>query len=158
MDMSTAILSLSENGQLEKIRRKWLNTRACRLSSSNDSDELQLSSFWGLFLICGIACFLALLFYFCSIVKDFKRYSPQQSQPESAQSGSTSRQIKRFLSFVDEKEDEFKLKLKRKRLEMLSRGGAEDQQTANRVLHTNEESGIYLEGHNVNATYFSSSN
>lgn len=154
MDMSTAILSLSENGQLEKIRRKWLNTRACRQSSSDDSDELHLNSFWGLFLVCGIACFVALLVYFCLIVKQFKRHVPQQSEALSTQSNLPSVRLRRFLSFVDEKEDEFKLKLKRKRLEMLSRGSAEDQQQPKRIIHTNEESGIYQEGDNGSATYF----
>ncbi|KAL8554954.1 hypothetical protein ACS0TY_002946 [Phlomoides rotata] len=155
MDMSTAILTLSENGKLEKIRQKWLHTRTCSQSSDDNSDELQLNSFWGLFLICGIACFVALLIYFFSIVQEFKRRFAQQSQPVSTQSNSPSVRLKRFLSFIDEKEDEFKVKYKRKRLEMLSRGSAEDQQRPKRILHTNEESGIYQEGHNGNATYFS---
>ncbi|KAL8541856.1 hypothetical protein ACS0TY_002922 [Phlomoides rotata] len=155
MDMSTAILTLSENGKLEKIRQKWLHTRTCSQTSDDNSDELQLNSFWGLFLICGIACFVALLIYFFSIVQEFKRRFAQQSQPVSTQSNSPSVRLKRFLSFIDEKEDEFKVKYKRKRLEMLSRGSAEDQQPPKRILHTNEESGIYQEGHNGNATYFS---
>lgn len=127
MDMSTAILTLSENGQLQKIHDKWLNTRACDQPSSNDSDQLQLKSFWGLFLICGIACFLAVLIYFCLMLHKFKRYFPQQAEP-TTQNSSRSIRIKRFLSFVDEKEEELKNKLKRKHMEMLSRSSAEDQE------------------------------
>ncbi|KAK6121275.1 hypothetical protein DH2020_044978 [Rehmannia glutinosa] len=135
-DMSTAILTLSENGELQKIHNKWLNTRACGQPSSEDSDQLQLKSFWGLFLLCGIACFFALLVYFSLMVRKFKRYFPYVSEP-STPSSSKSIRIKRFLSFVDEKEEESKNKLKRKRLEMLSRGSGEDHQSPNGSRRTN---------------------
>ncbi|KAK4476802.1 hypothetical protein RD792_015962 [Penstemon davidsonii] len=117
MDMSTAILTLSENGELQKIREKWLSARACGLPSFEDSEQLQLKSFWGLFLICGVACFLALLIYFFSILKKFKRYFPHQSEPHQIQSTSCSIKLQRFLSFVDEKEEHSKNKLKRKHME-----------------------------------------
>ncbi|KAK6143789.1 hypothetical protein DH2020_024137 [Rehmannia glutinosa] len=80
-DMSAAIIALSENGELQKIHNKWLNTRACGQPSSEDSDQLQLKSFWGLFLLCGIACFFALLIYFSLMVRKFKRYFPYISEP-----------------------------------------------------------------------------
>ncbi|KAK4406830.1 Glutamate receptor 3.2 [Sesamum angolense] len=121
MDMSTAILTLSENGELQKIHKKWLNARACHQPSSDNSDQLQLKSFWGLFLICGIACFLALIIYFCLMVRKFKRYFPEQSEPSSVQSSSRSMRIQRFLSFADEKDEVSKIKLKRKRAETLPR-------------------------------------
>ncbi|KAG8368936.1 hypothetical protein BUALT_Bualt15G0098200 [Buddleja alternifolia] len=122
VDMSTAILTLSENGELQKIHDKWLNTRACGQSTSVDSDQLQLKSFWGLFLLCGIVCFLALLLYFGSIVHKFMRYFPEQSEPSSGGS-SRSMRLQRFLSFVDEKEEKLEnYKLKRKQTEILSRG------------------------------------
>ncbi|KAG6406354.1 hypothetical protein SASPL_133954 [Salvia splendens] len=40
MDLSTAILTLSENGELENIHNKWLNKGACTLSHSLDSRAL----------------------------------------------------------------------------------------------------------------------
>ncbi|PIN07125.1 Glutamate-gated kainate-type ion channel receptor subunit GluR5 [Handroanthus impetiginosus] len=119
MDLSTAILTLSENGELQKIHDKWLNTRACGQPIYVDSEQLHLKSFWGLFLMCGIACFLALLVYFCSILRKFKRYFPPQSEP-SSQSKSRSIKIQRFLSFVDEKEEQSRNKWKRKRVDMIS--------------------------------------
>ncbi|KAL6560655.1 hypothetical protein OROGR_004214 [Orobanche gracilis] len=123
-DMSTAILTLSESGELQKIRKKWLNTITCGQQSSSDSELLHLKSFWGLFLICGIACLLALLIYFCMTLRKFKRYFPSILEPSTSDS-STSIRLKRFLSFVDEKE-ESKRKLKRKRMGTLSRGSVED--------------------------------
>ncbi|CAL9093814.1 unnamed protein product [Musa textilis] len=68
VDLSTAILTLSENGDLQRIHDKWLSRSEC---SSQDTDieasRLSLSSFWGLFLLCGIVCLLALVVY---IIKD----------------------------------------------------------------------------------------
>ncbi|PHT61727.1 hypothetical protein T459_34410 [Capsicum annuum] len=58
IDMSRAILQLSEKGELENA----------------DSEQLQLKSFWGLFLICGVAGCFALLVYFCSMLHQFRRH------------------------------------------------------------------------------------
>ncbi|GER54980.1 glutamate receptor [Striga asiatica] len=119
-DLSTAILTLSETGKLQELRKKWLSSRSCpQQGSDEDSEQLQLKSFWGLFLTCGVACFLALLVYFCSMVHKFKRYISEPSAPSSR--SSISMQIKGFLSFVDEKEEEMKNMLKRKRRVVVSR-------------------------------------
>lgn len=106
IDMSTAILTLSENGELERIREKWLSEKACGFHSSED-EQLQLSSFRGLFLICGITCLVALLIYFISMVQQFCKKSPKTE-------GRSNRCIQTFLSFVDEKEDVSGKKMKRK--------------------------------------------
>ncbi|KAJ6812760.1 glutamate receptor 3.1-like [Iris pallida] len=73
VDMSTAILSLAENGEMQKIKNKWLSRgeRCSPQGSEAKSDRLPLSSFWGLFLICGIACFLSLLIYFIKMLRQF---------------------------------------------------------------------------------------
>ncbi|GFP80446.1 glutamate receptor 3.2 [Phtheirospermum japonicum] len=129
MDMSTAILTLSENGELQKLHDKWLSTGACGLATPVDPEQLQLKSFWGLYLLCGIACFLALVIYFGSILYKFKRwYLPQQSEPSSStlQSSSKSVRIQKFLSFVDRKEEESVSKRKRRHLEMLSGSNGRD--------------------------------
>lgn len=119
MDMSTAILTLTENGKLQKIHNKWLKTQSCGQWSSSDSDQLQLRSFLGLFLICGIACCLALLIYLCSMIHKFRQYFPHLSELVETPTPHSSRsvRIQRFLSFADEKEEAIKSKLKRKRLE-----------------------------------------
>ncbi|KAL2479256.1 Glutamate receptor 3.2 [Forsythia ovata] len=151
VDMSTAILMLSENGELQKLHDRWLNKIVCSLQGSKqESDQLQLNSFWGLFLICGIACFLALLVYFCSILRQFKRHLPEQSEP-SIRSSSRSIRIQRFLSFVDEKEEESKSRLKRKHMEVLSSAHIQELQLPSGT--NRNEAGIFPEGHNSN-TYF----
>lgn len=113
--MSTAILTLSENGELQKIHERWLSENACGFhNTENESEQLQLESFWGLFLICGIASFLALLVYFIFMVLRFSRDFPRNDGPSNG-SRLHSARIQTFLNFVDEKEDVSQRKLKRKR-------------------------------------------
>lgn len=114
--MSTAILTLSENGDLQRIHDKWLTSNVC--SSQNDaldSERLHLSSFWGLFLICGLACFVSLLIYFILMLRKFMRHVPPMT-PDSSVAGSSksSRSLQTFLSFVDNREEDAKSKAKRK--------------------------------------------
>ncbi|PKI66522.1 hypothetical protein CRG98_013086 [Punica granatum] len=110
VDMSTAILALSENGELQRIHNQWLRKTACRGSSDVDSDQLNIKSFWGLFLICGIACTLALIAYFFRTCQKFSRHLPEEGNRSSR-----SARLQTFLSYADEKEDRSKSRSKRKR-------------------------------------------
>ena len=75
----------------------------CSLDNAEiDSDRLQLKSFWGLFLICGIACFIALVIYFLQIMLQLRHAAP--SEPAS-NVNSISGRFQRFLSLIDEKEE-----------------------------------------------------
>ncbi|XP_010266233.1 PREDICTED: glutamate receptor 3.3-like isoform X2 [Nelumbo nucifera] len=111
VDMSTAILALSENGDLQRIHDKWLKRSACSLDDNElESNQLHLKSFWGLFLICGLACFVALFIYFFLMIRKFTRYFPG------------ARHIKTFLSFVDEKEEHSKTRSERRQSDTTSNG------------------------------------
>ncbi|KAM3395371.1 glutamate receptor 3.4 [Capsicum galapagoense] len=126
VDLSTAILQLSENGDLQRIHDKWLSNNGCS-SQNNQADDTQLSlkSFWGLFLICAVACFLALVAFFCRVYCQFRRYDPEPeeqdiSEPESVRPsrrslGSLS--FKDLIDFVDRRESEIKEILKRKSID-----------------------------------------
>lgn len=125
VDMSTALLTLSENGELQKIHDKWLSRKACSSQAMNlVSDQLELKSFWGLFLICGTACFLALLAYFCSMTYHFIRHTPEEPEsPTTAVPGSSrSARVQTFLSFADKREDAWKSYSKKKRRDMSLNG------------------------------------
>lgn len=112
VDLSTAILQLAENGDLQRIHDKWLVKSSCSLDNAEiESDRLQLKSFWGLFLICGIACFIALLIYFLQIMNQV-RSAPTESVATEHRNV-RSRRLQRFLSIMDEKEDVSKGKNKR---------------------------------------------
>jgi glutamate receptor, ionotropic, plant len=106
VDLSTAILSLSENGELERIHDKWLKTGDCTADNTEfvDSNQLRLESFWGLFLICGVACVLALLIYFGIMLHRFLRHEPPESAVSEPGSSKSRHSLKRFFSFVDDRE------------------------------------------------------
>lgn len=113
VDISTAILTLSENGDLQRIHDKWLTRKGC--SSENKeigSNQLQLNSFLGLFLLCGMACFLALLIHFSIIMRQFIRHCNPTDSIASTNT-ITGRSFQDFLSFFDEKEENVKNKSNR---------------------------------------------
>eukprot|EP00250_Pteridium_aquilinum_P021124 c25034_g1_i2 orf=601-3321(-) len=99
VDMSTAILTISENGQLQKIHDTWIPTEKCASNVSQvDSNQLSLSSFWGLFLITGLASILSLLIYIFRLLRQFSR----NGTPPEPPSRTLSSQIKSFASYVDQ--------------------------------------------------------
>nr|KYP64874.1 Glutamate receptor 3.1 [Cajanus cajan] len=103
VDMSTAILQLSETGDLQRIHDKWMTRSSCSLDNAEiDSDRLKLKSFWGLFLICGIACFVALLLHFLQLMFQLWQFPP--SEPASS-ANTISGRFQRFLALIDEKKD-----------------------------------------------------
>lgn len=104
VDISTSILKLSENGELQRIHDKWLIRSACSSQGSKFSvDRLELKSFKGLFLICGSACFLALFVYLVLIIHQYTRHKPDPS--ESTRRSLRSGRLQSFISFVDEKDE-----------------------------------------------------
>ncbi|PSS31175.1 Glutamate receptor 3.3 like [Actinidia chinensis var. chinensis] len=117
--MSTAILALSENGDLQRIYDKWLTRSACSSDSAEiGSDRLHLKSFWGLFLICGLVCFVALIIYFIQIMRKF--YGTANSKSISIGEGnSRSRHLQRLLSLMDEKKDPSKREQKRRKVDRI---------------------------------------
>ncbi|KAL0313872.1 UNVERIFIED_CONTAM: Glutamate receptor 3.3 [Sesamum angustifolium] len=116
IDLSTAILTLSENGDLQRIHDKWLTTSSCSSDNTElESDRLHLKSFWGLYLLCGIACFIALLIYFLQIVNKFRKASPEDVI--DGQGSSRSKRLQTLLSLIDEKEDQSRSDRKRRKLE-----------------------------------------
>lgn len=95
--MSTAILQLSETGDLQRIHDKWMTRSTCSLDNTEiESDRLQLKSFWGLFIICGAACFIALVIYFLQIMLLVRHSAPPESPSNVGP-------LQRFLSLIDEK-------------------------------------------------------
>ena len=115
VDLSTAILQLSENGDLQRIHDKWLSSDACS-SQTNPVDEnrLSLDSFWGLFLVCGIACSIGLLLFFWRIWQQYRLVNKDDEEeaarerelpPDDGSRRSTQRATS-FKSILDIKEKE----------------------------------------------------
>lgn len=103
VDLSTAILTLSENGELQRIHDKWLTKSSCGLVIRElESDRLHLSSFLGLYLLCGAVCFLALMIYFVQIINKYRHAAPTgyaSDRPGSMRSG----HLRAILSIIDDK-------------------------------------------------------
>lgn len=122
VDLSTAILTLSENGDLQRIHDKWLNPGQCDSSQGGDvaADRLNLSSFWGLFLISGVACFIALVIFFTRILCQYGKYNQGDGEggtpPEECpvRRPERLRSIRDLITFVDMKEEEAKRAIRRK--------------------------------------------
>jgi ionotropic glutamate receptor len=111
IDMSTAILRLSEEGDLERIHDKWLMRSACTAQgTTSEVDRLPLKSFRILFVLCGLACLLAVLVYLILLVSKFRRHL-DDLEPFSRSSGS--RLLQKFLAFVRMKEEEIKNRSRR---------------------------------------------
>ncbi|KAH7692079.1 Ionotropic glutamate receptor plant protein [Dioscorea alata] len=102
LDMSTAILKLSDNGELQRIHNKWLTNKMCNpTEQETDSKKLHLSNFWGLFVITGISALIAIL-SFLSIT--FYHYVHEFGKGT----------IKGFISYVNSTEEHVQKKLKEK--------------------------------------------
>ncbi|KAK9284377.1 hypothetical protein L1049_023548 [Liquidambar formosana] len=116
IDMSTAILKLSESGKLREIYKSWFCKMGCpgeRLRKS-EPNQLHFISFWGLYLLCGAFTFTAFLVFILRTLCQFVRYKRKQradpSSPSSSMSSSThcSQVIYNFFDFIDEKEEAIK--------------------------------------------------
>ncbi|KAB2602536.1 glutamate receptor 3.2-like [Pyrus ussuriensis x Pyrus communis] len=75
------------NGDLQRIYNKWLSRKICASETSDIvSDQLQLQSFWGLFLIASAVCFIALLIHLFSMLRQdtkSKRSKSKRKRNES---------------------------------------------------------------------------
>ncbi|XVE74479.1 hypothetical protein DITRI_Ditri12bG0020100 [Diplodiscus trichospermus] len=115
VDMSTAILKLSENGKLQDIHEKWFCKMGCPGARRGNSEpnQLHLVSFWGLYLLCGSIALAALLVFLLRMVRQFARYRRSQlrlGSPSSSVHSTTrcSQIIYNFFDFIDEKEEAIK--------------------------------------------------
>lgn len=140
-DLSTAILQLSESGQLQRIHDEWLTDPTCGDDDSGlGAVRLGLGSFWGLFLLCALICVFALMVYFARVCWQYSRYSSSEppgepSGPAAAVTAATIAEIrpekpkptrlgsfKELIQFVDTKEEEIKKVMKRRLSEKDTRG------------------------------------
>ncbi|CAJ2643708.1 unnamed protein product [Trifolium pratense] len=73
-DISRAILNVTQGDKMRTIENAWFKEPSCLLSSSEISsyNNLGLESFWGLFLIAGIASLLALLIFMVTFIYQHK--------------------------------------------------------------------------------------
>jgi len=140
-DLSTAILQLSETGQLQRIHDEWLTDPTCGDDDSGlGAVRLGLGSFWGLFLLCALICVFALTVYFARVCWQYSRYSSSEppGEPSDTAAAVTAASIaqirpekpkptrlgsfKELIQFADTKEEEIKKVMKRRLSEKDTRG------------------------------------
>ncbi|CAO2833706.1 unnamed protein product [Amaranthus hypochondriacus] len=128
-DMSTAILKLSENGDLQRIHDKWLTTSSCSQDNTEiESSQLHLKSFLGLFLISGIACIISLCIYFSRICYRCHRASRTEVVSNLPGNASSLKRIRTLITLIDEKKDTSKKRKKRRETEGLSFDDERDEE------------------------------
>ncbi|KAF4382644.1 hypothetical protein CsatB_020725 [Cannabis sativa] len=119
VDMSTAILKLSETGKLQEIHKLWFCKIGCPGDNEldNEPNQLHLISFWGLYLLCGAFSLAALVIFLIRMIHQFVRYKRRENQnapslsnspPRPSSSGQCSGVISSFVDFVDEREEAIK--------------------------------------------------
>ncbi|CAN6163020.1 unnamed protein product [Urochloa humidicola] len=123
-DMSTAILQLSENGQLQRIHDEWFKRPSCAYDDESQvgPTRLGIGSFAGLFLMCALICLFALVLFFVRLCWQYTQYSNSdtEGEPSAADADTIQRRpsrlgsLKGLLKFVDKKEEEIRRKMKRR--------------------------------------------
>ncbi|CDY31759.1 BnaA04g16950D [Brassica napus] len=103
-DISRAILKVTQSKEMSLIENKWFN----RLNLASDcpdqdtadlsSNRLSVSSFWGLFLIAGVASFLALFVFVALFLYEHRHTLCSNSE------GSIWRKLKSLFRIFDEKD------------------------------------------------------
>ncbi|KAL0319846.1 UNVERIFIED_CONTAM: Glutamate receptor 3.7 [Sesamum radiatum] len=114
VDMSTAILKLTESGQLQKIKEKWFCKSGCsdERRRKPEPNQLNLSSFWALYSLCGTFALMAFFLFLIRAIRQYIRYKRRQMDPSPTPSISSSifysQAVHNFLKFIDEKEEAIK--------------------------------------------------
>ncbi|KAK4791887.1 hypothetical protein SAY86_022322 [Trapa natans] len=115
VDMSTAILKLSETGKLQEIHHKWFCKLGCpdERRQSSEASRLQLVSFWGLYLLCGGFALASFVLFLTRMIWSYIRYKRQQKAASLALSSAPPVNrcpgfVYSFFNFIDQKEENTK--------------------------------------------------
>lgn len=113
VDISSAILKLTESGELQKIYEKWFCKQGrCPGEETRrfEPNELHLNSFLALYSTCGLVALLALSLFLIRAIRQYVVYQRRRTTPASAISSSVlcSQAVQNFFEFIDEKEEAIK--------------------------------------------------
>eukprot|EP01018_Ginkgo_biloba_P014874 Gb_39753 [translate_table: standard] len=103
-DMSRAVLSLSEDKEMQGIQSKWFNNNTACTNPGGKvvPNRLSMESFWGLFLITGTASIVALILCFSRLLYNFIR--DPKAVEETQGNPSIGKSLKSFAKYVDRRE------------------------------------------------------
>ncbi|CAH8282339.1 unnamed protein product [Eruca vesicaria subsp. sativa] len=100
-DVSIAILKVTQGKEMRRIENKWFKRHPSECpdpSTDLSSNRLSLSSFWGLFLIAGVATFLAFLVFVARFLYEHRHTLCNDSE------GSMWRKLKSLFRIFNEKD------------------------------------------------------
>ncbi|KAI5078485.1 hypothetical protein GOP47_0006156 [Adiantum capillus-veneris] len=106
-DLSEAILKMSQSGELQHIKDYWFRDSICEEVARNaavEATQLDLRSFWGLFLISGIASIVCVLIHMIFVFRKYRkemRIKQQQEESVVLRPAGSLRHIKQFMVFLD---------------------------------------------------------
>lgn len=109
-DISRAVLSLSEDKEMQQIETKWFNNTGCTDSGAKvGSNRLSMGSFWGLYLITGSVSLVAVTIFFfrllCIYMRDPNVKDDNNNELGDPSTGkSLKRAMKSFMVYVAQKE------------------------------------------------------
>lgn len=111
-DFSQAILHMSQIGELQHIRDYWFRDVACEevaRSAAAGSGKLDLGSFWGLFLISGVASMVCVCIHLLVLVRKYKEYTRlQQEESLRIRNAGSWENVRQFILFADKSSSESK--------------------------------------------------
>ncbi|KAL5575317.1 hypothetical protein UlMin_017016 [Ulmus minor] len=75
IDVSEAILKLSENGNITLLEKKWLtpSDECSTMTNTNETQSLSLKSFWGIYLISGATSTIGFLLSLFRLQRSYRR-------------------------------------------------------------------------------------
>lgn len=96
-DVSRAILNITQGEKMVQIEKKWLGDKNKCAESTNllSSNSLGLESFWGLFMIVGVAAF-SILFVYVAMFLHEHWHVVTDSKPGSTFSSKVIELLRRF--------------------------------------------------------------
>ncbi|KAL5576635.1 hypothetical protein UlMin_018334 [Ulmus minor] len=76
IDVSEAILKLSENGNITLLEKKWLtpSDECSTITNTNETQSLSLKSFWGIYLISAATSTIGFLLSLFRLLRSYRRH------------------------------------------------------------------------------------
>ncbi|KAK1565325.1 hypothetical protein Q3G72_024110 [Acer saccharum] len=106
-DFSEAILKLSESGELKSLEEMWFEpSPECSANAANDKTEnLTLSSFWGLYLISGATSTICFILFLVRLLRNYRHDRQDTIQSNIAPSmRSIWREVVRLVKYICNRE------------------------------------------------------
>ncbi|KAI9198225.1 hypothetical protein LWI28_012065 [Acer negundo] len=104
LDVSRAILNLSENGELKELEEKWFRpSRECSTDETSP-ESLTLHSFWGLYLVYGSTSTICFLLFLFRLVKHFHDHE-ETYQDNANRSNKGWKKVIRLVRYLHERRE-----------------------------------------------------